>query len=99
MKGLLLKNCIGFQWDKGNSFKNWISHKVEIAECEEVFFNTPLLVAGDLEHSLNEERFYALGVTNQGRKLFIAFTVRKKLIRVISARDMSKKERVIYEQE
>ena len=93
----LLLECTGFEWDEGNRDKNWIKHRVSNAECEEVFFNQPLVVGFDSQHSDKENRYYALGVTNLGRKLFVVFTLRNKRIRVISARDMSRKERKIYE--
>jgi len=89
--------CIGFQWDEGNAEKNWLRHKVSRVECEEVFFNEPLLVAEDVEHSGVEPRFYALGQTDEGRLLFVVCTVRDELIRVISARDMSRREKKEYE--
>jgi uncharacterized DUF497 family protein len=92
-----IKECSGFQWDKYNIQKNWEKHKVTPVESEQAFFNKPLIITKDLDHSQEEERFYALGKTDQGRRLFIVFTLRKKLIRVISSRDMSKKERKIYE--
>lgn len=88
----------GFEWDENNTHKNWQSHQVLPSECEEVFFNLPLIVADDKVHSQKEARFYVLGQTQNRRRLFIAFTIRKKRIRVISARDMSRKERDIYEQ-
>ena len=86
----------GFQWDKGNKEKNWIKHSVSNIECEEPFFNSPFIVASDEAHSSSESRFFALGRTNSDRFLFIVFTIRNDRIRVISARDMSKKEREIY---
>lgn len=92
-----LQECTGFQWDKQNIQKNWEKHKVSPAESEQAFFNKPLIVAKDVKHSQEEERFYALGKTDQDRRLFIAFTIRKKLIRVISSRNMNKKERKNYE--
>ena len=93
----LLKNCVGFQWDEGNSDKNFIRHGVSKNECEEVFFNLPLIVRQDKKHSTEvENRFYVLGRTNVYRFLFIVFTVRDKLIRVISARDVNSKERRSY---
>ena len=93
----LLLECTGFEWDEGNRDKNWIKHKVGNSECEEIFFNQPLIVNFDERHSKAEVRFYALGHTDLHRKLFMVFTIRNKKIRVISARDMSKKERKIYE--
>ena len=91
-----LAGCEGFQWDAGNADKIWCRHQVTRAECEELFFNRPLVVGGDEKHSLGEERLYALGQSDSGRLMFVVFTIRGRLIRVISARDMSRKERRIY---
>ncbi|MCB9057476.1 MAG: BrnT family toxin [Calditrichae bacterium] len=92
----ILDNCIGFHWDEGNSKKNWIKHQVSQNECEQVFFNVPLLVRNDAAHSIEERRWFLLGQTDSSRFLFVVFTIRKNLIRVISARDMNKKEKEVY---
>ena len=92
-----LRECTGFQWDEGNVEKNWIRHRVSPVECEEVFFNEPLVVAPDVKHSDAEPRLHALSQTDRGRFLFLVFTIREKLIRVISARDMSRREKKEYE--
>jgi uncharacterized DUF497 family protein len=95
----LLKNCEEFEWDKGNELKNWESRSVKRTEAEQVFFNHPLLIF-DTYSQNEEQRFLALGATSSGRFLTIIFTIRKKkLIRVISARDMSRKERKAYEKQ
>jgi uncharacterized DUF497 family protein len=88
----------GFDWDEGNTRKNE-KHGVTMAEAEQTFFNAPLLVLEDSKHSNQETRFHALGKTDDKRLLHITFTVRhnRENIRVISARDMHRKERVIYE--
>ena len=91
-----LETITGFDWDDGNQDKNWLKHRVSNRECEELFFNLPLIVANDKQHSQLERRFFALGKTNVGRRLFITFTIRDKLIRLISARDMSRRERETY---
>jgi len=88
----------GFEWDEGNITKNWEKHKVGHFECEEIFFNEPLIVQKDKEHSEEELRYFTLGITNSGRLLFVVFIIRKDKIRVISARDMIRKERRRYEQ-
>ena len=88
----------GFEWDKGNEQKN-VKHGVTPAEAEQVFLNEPLLVLDDLKHSDTEQRFHALGQTGEGRLLHITFTIRTTMIRIISARNMHRKERAIYEQE
>lgn len=86
----------GFDWSGGNAEKNWKRHGVAPAEAEQVFFNTPLLCGNDSLHSGIERRFYALGQTDEGRALFIAFTMRARRLRVVSARGMSRKERRAY---
>lgn len=90
--------CEGFDWDGGNSEKNWIRHKVLKSECEDVFFN-PRVVLDDIKHTKHETRYLILGVTNLGRLLFLTVTIRGNKIRIISARDMHKKERLKYERE
>ncbi|MDA0745647.1 MAG: BrnT family toxin [bacterium] len=89
--------CTGFDWDEGNLLKNWEKHGVTVAECEQVFFNRPLLARPDEGHSLAETRFYLLGKADSGRRLFVVFTIREQHIRVISARNQSRKERRSYE--
>ncbi|MFH1825557.1 MAG: BrnT family toxin [Candidatus Firestonebacteria bacterium] len=93
----IVSDINGFEWDKGNMFKNWQKHKVSDMECEQVFFNQPLIVLDDAKYSTKEKRYYCLGKTNDKRMLFLVFTLRGELIRIISARNMSKKERVSYE--
>ena len=87
---------VGFDWDIGNERKNWEKHFVAKSECEEVFFNSPLFVI-ESETSGIEQRWFVLGTTDEGRLLFIVFTVRKDKIRIISARDMHRSERKLYE--
>lgn len=91
-----LRRCTGFEWDEGNSGKNWEKHRVSDGECEQVFFGQPLLALPDSSHSESEDRILVLGKTDSGRKLFVVCTVRGDLIRVISARDMTKREREVY---
>ena len=86
----------GFDWSGGNAEKNWERHQVTPLEAEQVFFNTPVLAGADVDHSQREKRFYALGQTDEGRELFVAFTLRAKRLRVVSVRDMSRKERRVY---
>lgn len=92
----IVSNCKGFEWDEGNSSKNWHLHRVTDGECEDVFFNLPLILAADAKSSNREGRFYALGKTENNRWLFVAFTIRKDLIRIISARDMTRSEQRKY---
>lgn len=94
-----LRNITGFNWDAGNARKNE-KHGVSMAEAEQVFFNAPLLLLEDVAHSQGEPRLHALGKTDEARTLHVTFTLRQlgQLIRVISARDMHRKERAIYDQ-
>jgi uncharacterized DUF497 family protein len=89
----------GFDWDAGNARKNE-RHGVSQAEAEEVFFDAVLLVFADAAHSQSEPRFHGLGASAAARLLHVTFTLRQDAtrIRIISARDMSRKERTVYEQ-
>lgn len=97
METISLPEFEGFDWDDGNIEKNWKTHHVTPQEAEQVFFNRPLVVAADVKHSRSEKRYLVLGRTDSGRPLFIVFTMRKPFLRIISARDMNKKERMVYE--
>lgn len=91
-----LDNIAGFEWDAGNIDKNWVKNGVSNAECEEAFFNTPLLIRPDSSHSWEESLNAALGRTDATRPLFVVFLIRNNYIRVISARDMTDKELEVY---
>jgi uncharacterized DUF497 family protein len=92
-----LEQFTGFQWDEGNIDKNLLKHQVQNWECEQIFFNEPLIILDDPKHSLSGKRWAAFGQTDAGRFLTIIFTKREKLLRVISARDMNRKEKKFYE--
>jgi uncharacterized protein len=89
----------GFEWDEGNARKSSDKHGVSQAEAEQTFFNASLRVVSDVKHSAEEPRYHALGETDEGRRLHITFTLRSDgtLIRVVSARDMHRKERKTYD--
>ena len=90
-------DCVGFDWDDGNILKNEKKHNLHWQTIEELFFNEPLLVVEDSQHSKDECRCNALGYVDSGLKLFVSFTKRDNKIRVISARPMNKKEKNFYE--
>lgn len=98
MNEIILAESCSFEWDTANLEKNSKKHGVGSLECEQVFFNRPLLLHEDSKHSIVEKRWFVLGKTDNDRKLFIAFTMRDDRIRVISARNMNKRERDIYDQ-
>lgn len=91
-----LADLDGFEWDGGNSDKNWLQHGVRQTEAEQALLNRPLVFAVDLKHSQQEPRFMAMGQTDTKQQLAIVFTVRGRLIRVISARPLSRPEREVY---
>lgn len=97
MKQVNWKKIERFDWDEVNKEKNWKKHKVTIKEAEEIFAYKPLKFAPDAKHSKSETRYVAYGKTNNGRKLAIVFTIRERTFRIISARDMNRKERRKYE--
>lgn len=92
-----LSKLEGFDWDKGNDSKSLKKHGITILEAEETFFN-PYVVFPDPRHSANEPRYGMYSTTNSGKVLFVSFTIRGRLARVISARPANKKERESYEQ-
>src|ERR1039457_4073206 len=92
-----LAACTGFDWDESNVQKNWESHRVTPEEAEDLFFYDPFALRSDSAHSRREKRYCPLGKTAQARTLFVAFTIRRKLIRVISVRDMSRREDEEYQ--
>ncbi len=92
----MLANCDGFAWDERNSIKNWEKYQVSTGECEQVFFNNPLVLPPTQKKDFDEPRFVLLSQSDQKRLLTVVFTVRKTKISVISAREMSRRERRIY---
>ena len=92
-----LFRCTGFDWDEANAPKIWNKHEVSPMECEQVFFNHTLVAGHDDKHSGSESRYYVLGQSDAGRRMFVVVTIREDRLRVISARDMSRKERKAYE--
>jgi uncharacterized protein len=93
----LLARIAGFDWDEHNTSKNVLGHNVSQAEAEEIFFHGPVLLSEDVRHSESEQRLLLYGSTAAGRPLTAAFTIRADRIRIISVRDMSRKERREYE--
>ena len=94
---VIIKEPIRFLWDKGNKEKNFKKHQVTDSESEEIFFDENKKIFKDKLHSGREERFIVLGKTNKNRLLFVVFTIRNEKIRIISARDINRKEKKLYE--
>jgi len=92
-----LAACSGFDWYEDNAVKNWERHQVTPEEAEDIFFHDPFVMRSDSAHSKRERRYWALGKTGRGQRLFVAFTIRGKLVRVISARNMNRREIEDYE--
>ena len=81
----------GFQWDEANASKNWARHQVSQTEVEQVVLNRPVVVTD--ARAETEARWFAFGRTDGDRLLTVVFTLRGPLLRVISARPMSRPER------
>lgn len=96
---VVIKEPVEFNWDKGNIGKNQKKHFVSEKEAEESFFDKKRKIFKDRLHSGGEERFRIIGKTKNDRVLFIVFTIRRKRIRIISARDVNRKEVSLYEKE
>src|SRR6266511_946782 len=94
-----IKEPIEFEWDKGNSNKNWDKHSVTQQEAEQPFFDEHKLITRDIAHSQTEQRFIMLGKTKESRLLYVVYTIRKGKIRIISARDITKKKEVSFYEE
>jgi len=94
---LVVRGLSGFEWDPGNWRKSELKHGVAAAEAEEVLLNDPVCQV-DTRHSDDEQRYVTLGVTNEGRRLFVALTIRRNRVRIISARPMSRREQVAYDE-
>ncbi|MBN4054663.1 BrnT family toxin [Nitrospira defluvii] len=88
---------VGFDWDEGNKNKNFLKHRISNSECEQIFFNEPLIILDDAKHSKKERRYAAFGFTDENKKFTVVFTMRSNRIRIISARTINKKERAFYE--
>ena len=94
-----LPDPLRFKWDDGNKDKNWLKHQVSTTEAEEAFFDANKKLATDIIHSFeHEKRYILLGKTRLERLLFIVFTIRDNNIRLISARDLNRKEAPLYEE-
>jgi hypothetical protein len=94
---VVIRGLVGFEWDEGNRRKSEVKHGIAAAEAEEALLNDPLCQV-DERHSGSEQRYVALGVANDGRQLFVSFTIRRDRVRIISARPMSRQERTAYEE-
>ena len=96
---IIVPQPLVFEWDDANRIKNVKKHNATNEECEEIFFDPRKKIAKDILHSRYEDRYILIGETKKGRILFIVFTIRKTNVRVISARDLNRKERILYEKE
>lgn len=94
---MIIPDPVAFEWDNGNEQKNWEKHKVSTIEAEEVFFDERKKLYPDPTHSKKEPRKIIIGATKKNRALFIVFTIRRKKVRIISARDLNTRERGLYE--
>ena len=87
-----------FAWDENKAVKNFSKHKVSFEEAKTVF-NDPLYIDFyDPDHSYEEERYLIVGLSSKGRLLIVSYAERRDLIRIISAREVTRSEREVYEE-
>jgi hypothetical protein len=89
---------VDFEWDPDKARRNFRAHGVSFAEAVEVFADELSSTVADPDHSAGERRELVFGQTAAGRPLVVAFTERGGRVRLISAREMTRRERKAYEQ-
>ena len=88
-----------FEWDEKKANSNLRNHRVSFIEAESVFYDPKSLTISDPDHSVDEDRFIDIGISNNNRVLVVVYTERKSKIRLISVRKASRSEQKMYEQE
>jgi uncharacterized protein len=86
-----------FEWDEGKEKSNFRKHRVTFAEGESIFYDPYSLTIPDPDHSIEENRFIDIGISNKNRLLVVVYTEREDRIRIISVRKATKPEREMYE--
>jgi uncharacterized DUF497 family protein len=88
-----------FEWDPRKAVKNLRDHKVAFTEAATVFGDDLTATAYDPDHSIIEERYITVGMSDRRRLLIISHTERGAKIHIISARELTRAERDAYEEE
>lgn len=88
-----------FEWDIAKAAANLKKHKVSFAEAATVLGDSYSITVPDPDHSVGEDRYITVGMSDRGRLLIVAHTDRGRLMRIISARELTKNERRTYEDE
>ena len=87
-----------FEWDAAKAATNVLKHGVDFDEASTVFADDLSATGRDPDHSINEARFLTFGLSNKGRVLAVSHTDRGGVLRIISARAATRKEKQIYEE-
>ncbi|HEX9736382.1 MAG TPA: BrnT family toxin [Thermoanaerobaculia bacterium] len=88
-----------FEWDPGKAGSNLDKHGVSFDEAETVFADPLFLTFADPDHSIGENRLIIMGESSEGRLLVVAFAERGEVVRLISARPATRRERRAYEED
>ena len=88
-----------FEWDPKKAAKNSRRHRVSFNEAATVFGDSLGTTVPDPDHSLVEDRYITIGMSDRGRLVMVAHTERGERIRIISARELTRAERKAYEEE
>jgi len=88
---------VRFEWDPGKAQRNLARHGVSFDEAATVFGDSLAVTIHDPDHSQEEERFLTTGLSNRHRLIIVAHTEREDRVRIITARDVTPRERSQYE--
>ena len=86
-----------FDWDDDKAEINIVRHGISFLEAASVFDDDLSITFLDPDHSVDEERLIIIGHSNRGRLLFVSQTDRNRRPRIISAREVTRRERKVYE--
>ena len=87
-----------FEWDDKKALANQKKHGISFIEASEIFNDEYSSCVNDPDHSYEESRYLLFGVSTKGAHLVVSYTERLGIIRIISARRMTRQERKAYEE-
>ena len=88
-----------FVWDPGKAAANLTKHHIDFREGATVFDDLLSTAFPDADHSISERRFLIVGASARGRVLVVAYTEQAEIVRIISARPATRRERRFYKED
>jgi uncharacterized protein len=92
------ERTVEFEWDSDKAKRNLKKHGVDFEEAETVFDDPYARIIDDPDHSVEENREIIIGQSDRNRLLYVSFTARGNVIRIISARKADQSEHKAYEE-